>query len=634
MFLCGRSGRTSVWWILLAAALVPLGCTGTLEPGGTSSAGAGAATGGGNGPGSAGNTPQGMGSFVGSAGTPGFPAGGAAAGNGGGAAGTAVSTAGTGAGGGAQASCVGAPVPDAKRVVRLSFNQLSVTLHRLLGDTFGKQIDADFEIGDRAAIARTFPPLSSPREGSVITTGLWQKVDQIASAAGSYVSKHLAEVTPCGAAPSEVCARDFVKTFAESSYRRPLTPAESASILQVFDEVKAIYGTIPEAIQHSVYALLQAPQFLYRSELGDSKDKAGPLTPFELATNLSYFLTDGPPDAALLDAAKQGKFTTPEQVSAQVDRLLALPTTRRNLEGAMFSYFALDNLATVKIDDAAFTTGTEAKPYTGVRESAYREAQLFFESTLWAGPVTGLLTNKRSKINSTLARLYGVTLPSTSDESQFVAVDLPASRAGLITQVAFLASNSRPDVPSVVARGLVVNKALLCANNPPFPEDAGTQAAIADANRSLQSASERERAQFRDKTAPCFGCHRSFDAYGLALDSYDAIGRYRTKDPEGRPIDPSVQLPPSLGATTAKDAVDMQAQIAASPGFASCISKNMLNWALAEGSQLLPESCATQSVVTGFNASDRSYSALLKEIARSAAFMQRAAGEASTGGNP
>ncbi|HTU57208.1 MAG TPA: DUF1588 domain-containing protein, partial [Polyangiales bacterium] len=313
-------------------------------------------------------------------------------------------------------------------------------------------------------------------------------------------------------------------------------------------------------------------------------------------------------------------------LAAQVTRILDQMTAKKNLEGAIFSYFQLDNLATVKIDDAAFTMGTEQRPYTGVRESAYREAQLFLTNTLWSGPVNGLLTSRKSSLNTTLAKLYGVTLPAQTDESSFVQVELPATRAGILTQVAFLASNSRPDVPSVVARGLVVNKALLCSIDPPFPEDEATLAAIADSKKLLENANERARAEYRAKTAPCLACHRNFDAYGLALDTYDLIGRFRTMDPEGRPIDPSVMLPASLGGVNASDAVDMQAKIAASPGFTSCVAKNMLNWALAEGSQLTPTSCSTQNVVSGFEKTDKSFSALLREIAVSPAFTQRNAG--------
>ncbi len=523
--------------------------------------------------------------------------------------------------------CDGSPVSDAKRIVRLSYNQVSNTIHSLFGDTFGQKVDTDFEIGAEAQVARTFPPLASAREGSVIGKTIWPTNDQIASAAGAYALANLNAVTACGAAPTDDCAQTFVKTFAEKAYRRPLTAAETTSITQVYTEVKAIYGTVPEAVQYSVYALVQSPQMLYRTEFGANQAEAGVLTSSEIASALSYFLTDGPPDQPLLDAAKQNKLLTVADLSPHVDRILMTPAARKNLEGAMFSYFKLDNLATVKIDDVAFTNGTAAKPYTGVRESSYREAELFFSNTLWGGPLTGLLTAKKTSINTTLAKFYGLTLPTTpADETTFVPVDLPAERAGLLTQAGFLASNSRPDVPSIVARGLVVNAALLCATNPPFPTDAGTLASIASAKTQLANATSRAQSDFRTTTAPCLGCHLNFDAYGLALDTYDAIGRYRTIDPEGRAIDASVTLPSTAGGGVAKDTIDMETQVANAPGFASCVAKNMLNWSLAEGSQLTPSSCAAQSVAVAFNASDKTFSALLREVAVSQAFTNRNAG--------
>jgi hypothetical protein len=521
-------------------------------------------------------------------------------------------------------TCQGEVVRDNKRIVRLSFNQISRTLHALIDDDFGSTIDVEYQIGPNAAIARTFPPLSSPQEGSAITTGMWQKLDLIASEAGEYTREHLAEVTGCGAEPTDECAQSYVQSFAEQAYRRPLTTTESASILQVYDEVLGIYGTTPEAIQYSVYALLMAPQALYRTEVGATKDQTGPLTQHELASALSYFLTDGPPDSALLTAARDNRLGTPEEIEGQVDRILATPEARKNLEGALFSYFQLDNLAKVKIDNPAFTHGTEENPYTGVRESAYRELELFLTNTLWSEPLTSLLTSRTSYINQTLAPLYGVEVTADGVDD-FVATELPPNRGGLITQVGFLAANSRPDVPSVVARGLAINKALLCQTNPPFPEAQELTDLIEEAGLKLNSASERERADYRTQTSPCSSCHLVFDAYGLALDAYDIIGRYRTEDPEGRPIDPSVTLPALFDNVVAEDAVDMQNKIAASPGFAACFSKNMLNWALAEGSQLTPTSCATEQVVKGFSATDKSLSALLKEVAKSQTFTHRKA---------
>jgi hypothetical protein len=540
---------------------------------------------------------------------------------------TGPSSAGTIQGGNGPVACDGSTVTDSKRIVRLSFNQISNTIHSLFGDTLGQKVDVDYEIGPESQTPRTFPPLANPHELGNIGKTIWPINDQIAAAAGTYTLANLDAVTRCGATPTDACAQSFVKTFAEKAFRRPLTDKEIVSITQVYSEVKTIYGTVPEAIQYSVSALVQSPQMLYRTEFGANQAQAGVLTPHEIASELSYFLTDGPPDAVLLDAAKQGKLATAADITPQVARILAMPAARKNLEGAMFSYFKLDNLATVKIDDSAFTHGTAEKPYTGLRESAYHEAELFFASTLWQSPLTSLLTSKKSSINTTLAAFYGISLPShPADETTFVEVDLPAARAGLMTQVAFLASNSRPDVPSVVARGLVVNAALLCATNPPFPTDANTLAQIASAKTQLAAATSRAQSEFRTTTSPCRGCHSNFDAYGLALDNYDGIGRYRTMDPQGRSIDASVTLPLTAGGGVARDTIDMEVQIANQPGFASCVAKNMLNWALAEGSQLTPASCAARSVARGFNAGDKSFSSLLREVAVSDAFTNRGAG--------
>lgn len=530
-------------------------------------------------------------------------------------------------------TCQGEPVTDSKRIVRLSFNQISRTLHALLGDELGAAVDAKFEIGVDSPVARTFPPLASAQEGSTITTGLWQKVDLVAQYVAEHVRANISEVTSCAEPLDDACAQDFVEAFAERAYRRPITASEASSLGQVYEEVKAIYGTAPDALQFAVYAIMQSQQFLYRTELGDSPTEAGRLTPYEIASALSYFLTDGPPDAALLEAAAMNALATREQVGAQVDRILATEVAQTNLTSALFSYFQLDTLATVKIDNPAFTSGTPERPYTGVRESAYHELELFLGHTLWHEPLTAVLTSKTSFINETLAPLYGVTLPAGGGgganqfaEERFVETQLPDNRSGILTSVGFLASNSRPDVPSVVARGLVVNKALLCQSNPPFPEQPELTALIEEAGLKLATASERERSDYRIETSPCASCHVVFDAYGLALDSYDIVGRYRTEDPEGRPIDPSVTLPPLFDNEVAGNAVEMQAKIASNPGFDACFTRNMLNWAMAEGSQLTPTSCATEAIVNRYLETDRTLSSLLREVAMSESFTQRNAG--------
>jgi len=137
--------------------------------------------------------------------------------------------------------------------------------------------------------------------------------------------------------------------------------------------------------------------------------------------------------------------------------------------------------------------------------------------------------------------------------------------------------------------------------------------------------SERERAQYRHDTAPCLGCHPSFDPFGLALESYDVIGRYRTMDAEGRAIDPSVTLPPIAGGKAVANAVEMGKALADTGAFASCLGTKLITYALAE-TGVTGNSCASKAVADQFAASDHSFTALARAVALSKTLSQRTPG--------
>lgn len=615
--------------LAVAGVAFATGCTGSIDQGPGGMAGAGPRAGTGNttagnanaGTGNGSTVGQGGGTSQGGTGTNGgaAPNGGMGTTNGG------VGTTGgqgTIAGGSGPVACEGQPVINAKRFVRLSFSQISTSIRSIFGATLADQVDTTALIGTKATEPRAFPPLAAGAEGSTIVPQIWQNLDKIAAQTGTYTLANLNAVTACGAAPTDACATMFINTFAQKVFRRPLTAAEKTSLTQLYNEVKGFYTTIPEAIQHAVYGIMQAPWFVYRTELGASKDQAGVLTHYELASSLSYYLTDGPPDQALLDAAAASKLGTKAELLAQATRILGTPVARKNLESALVVYFKVDEVLGSVAVDPLFTNG--------LKSAAYTESERFIAANLWSGPLAGLLTSKKTQINQALATIYGITtFPPAGvmlDANMFAPVDLPANRAGILTQVAFLAAKSRQEEASVVGRGLQINAALMCAKNPPFPEDQATKDAITAAGVSLANATEREKADYRAKTVPCLGCHTNIDPYGLVLENYDLIGRYQTTDHAGRPVNTALTLPPGAGSLAVTDAVDMATKLASGNAFVSCVAKNMINWALMEGSSLTPGSCAAQGVVAAFNAGDKSFSKLLSEVAASDAFMNRNAG--------
>jgi len=178
----------------------------------------------------------------------------------------------------------------------------------------------------------------------------------------------------------------------------------------------------------------------------------------------------------------------------------------------------------------------------------------------------------------------------------------------------------------VVGRGLLVNASFLCATNPAFPSNLATM--IDQIKMQLANETERAKSDYRRNTAPCSGCHPNFDPYGLALENYDGIGRYRTMDEMNRAIDASVTLPALAGGGTVNGAVELGAALASGGAFANCVAKNLLNFALAEtpSNPVPTNACAVRGISDQFKSTDGTFSSLVRGIAVSPTLASRIGG--------
>jgi hypothetical protein len=538
-----------------------------------------------------------------------------------------------------------------KRLVRLTDNQLVNTYTALF-----RGAAADMFTGEEIAPAnlRAFPPLATI--GTTIGQSAFDLRDRAAKRAMAYVGTNLGTLTTCGATPSDAaCGLAAVLKFAEAAYRRPLVAEETASYQTLWSQLTTTNGgSIAEAIQFGYASVLLSPGFLYRTEVGSDWNSAGPLTAYELASELSYFLTDGPPDQELLTAAATNQLTDAatgkEALRTHARRLLASDAGKRNIEAAMISYFQLTAVPGVIIDEG---TVPGIQVTSGLKNSMLREAEEFLKNILWQGSLGDLVTSRRTWINSQIAPVYGLTLQN-ADVNTFTEVMLPEDRAGLLTLSPFLTSKSRPEGTSVVGRGLAVNAALVCAENPPFPEG---NTIVEDAIASQSGWTEKQKADFRAdpmKGAVCAGCHSQFDAMGLVLENYDAVGRFRTADPKGNAIDQvwtTSKLPRSFDFDQDGDGAPEPAMVAGPTHLAQallrdeptwgtnaltrCMALNFINFALADESQgsarasngVPADSCAVRAVTDAFaRSSDKSFTSLLAEIAASETLGNRTPG--------
>ncbi len=501
--------------------------------------------------------------------------------------------------------------PPPAAMVRLSYRQLGNSTTAQLGPEAMMGVDI-VELNKRE-----FQTLLN--EGASIDGQVLPKLVTIAEAAANSLvdAARFASITKCAAPATDACAQGYLKNYAEASYRRPLTTDETTSMLQLYADLKTAGNSIEESTRYTLEGITISPPTLYRTEFGDKNaDGLYALNGYERASQLSYFITNGPPDQPLLDAAKAGMLATSEQVGPHVSRLITQPAAATNLEEVMTAYYRLSDLYTAIKDPMLFPK------YQGLVQSMYSETQTFIQKMLWQGTVNDFLTTRKTFIDDKLATFYGVQYPGGTG---FVPFEFPTGqRKGLVTQASFLAMHSRTNTTSVVSRGLYINSYILCGQGIPPPPSDPANAAKIDALNKNTMLNEREKADVRAKTSPCNGCHASFDQYGLVLETYDAIGASRAAYPDGKPIDTSVTLPDAVGGGAAKDVTELMDTVTQNGTYSRCLSTNMLKYALGGAGTVSAADCSVKSIHDAFKATDQSFANMVRGVALSKTLALRA----------
>jgi PAS domain-containing protein len=350
------------------------------------------------------------------------------------------------------------------------------------------------------------------------------------------------KAVPCTptATDDAVCMRQVVEAVAPVAWRRPLTETEITRLVGVGLTGATAFGQFEMGARNVISAVLQSPHFLYIVEIGEP-DPENPavrrLTPAELVTRMSFFLINSTPPKVLLDAAAEGALNDEAGIRALAEQLVNQPEARASINAFYDEVYMLRNLATTPKDDALFPDFTPS-----VRAAMREETLRLVEDVVWVRDADAreVLDSDHTFVNGELATLYGY--PGVTGD-QWVKVTPPGEqgRAGFLTHGAFLARASHAESTSPTRRGAFILDTILCDPVPPPPPsvtpilpDDGTPKPV---KKKLEQHMNNEG---------CKECHARMDPLGLALEPFDAIGRYRTED-VGFPIDPSGETP-DLGA--------------------------------------------------------------------------------------
>lgn len=369
-------------------------------------------------------------------------------------------------------------------------------------------------------------------------------------------------------------ARLALARLAERAFRRPVSAEERARVRAVFDRARSEGADWEEAVQAGIVFVMSSPNFLFRPESGSGKpDSQGDvaLTPYELATRLAYFVWASVPDKQLLDAAKAGTLSQPEELASHVDRMLRDPRARGLADGFATQWLLLRKLEAIQADKQTFPTFTSQ-----LREAMAEESlRLFGRIVREDLPVTEFFESKTTTLNGLLARHYGIE--PKSDEWETYPVP-PGRQLGILGHASILTVTSNPNRTSPVKRGKFVLEHLLGTPLPPPPPNVGV---IPDDATSVKALSIKDRMERHRKDPSCVGCHRAMDPIGFALESFDGIGRTRTHDEGGFPVEKGGELPDGTkieGPTGLKRAI-----LAREDEFVRHLGSQLFTYALGRG---------------------------------------------------
>lgn len=411
---------------------------------------------------------------------------------------------------------------------------------------------------------------------------------------------------------SPEAARKIIERLVSRAYRRPAASGEVDRLVRLWGAATAGGESFESGIEWALEAILVSPQFLFRVERDpgpDDEDRVRELDPFELATRISYFLWSSMPDEELFEQARRG--TLRANLDSQVRRMLADRRSEALIENFALQWLQLRHLDRVEPDRRQFRSFDDQ-----LRADMLTEARLLFGHVLREDrSILELLDADYAFLNERLARHYGI---DGVRGEEFRQVRLGSSpRGGVLTLAAVLTVTSNPTRTSAVKRGRWILDNIL-GEPPPDPPPGVPQ--LAEDRRAVQSGSLRERLEQHRADPNCAVCHRKMDALGFAMENFDPVGAWRTKDGPFA-IDASGELPDGE-RFAGPDELKAVLLSSGRESFTRCLTEKMLTYALGRGLERY-DRCATEAIAKNLSEHGYRLSALVLAIIRSDPFQKR-----------
>ena len=425
-----------------------------------------------------------------------------------------------------------------------------------------------------------------------------------------------------GAGAERECAEQILSELARRAYRGTATEHDVGELLEFYASGSRQRG-FEAGIQTAIERLLTSPKFLFRIERNPPSVEPGaafPLDDLELASRLSFFLWSSIPDDELLGLAEAGRLSDPSAYEAEILRMLRDPKARALVENFAGQWLYLRNLDGFVPNSVGFPNFDD-----NLRQGLRTETELFFASIVEEDrSVLDLMTADYTFLNERVAKHYGV--PGVYGP-HFRRVELADERRfGLLGKGSVLMVSSHTDRTSPVVRGKWVLENVLGTPPPAPPPDVPALEEIDPEGKMTF----RQRLEAHRENPACAGCHAMMDPIGFALENFDAVGAWRTREKgfSSPPIDASGEL---MDGTVVSGPAELRRAIMKDPEiFASTVVQKLMTYALGRGLRA-GDMPIVRGIVRETAEDDYRFSSIVLAVARSVPFTMRQAPPAGTG---
>lgn len=306
-------------------------------------------------------------------------------------------------------------------------------------------------------------------------------------------------------------AYQLLNNFLPKAFRRPIKTDEIKPYLALVKHRLSQNDCFEDAMKRTYIAILTSPEFLFHKS--SRKDN-----PYKLASRLSYWLWNSPPDELLLAKAKSGALLKKAVLLTEVDRLLNDKKSHRFIKDFSDQWLQLHRINETMPDKKLYPEysillhkGMEQEVHAFVKEMISRNL-----------PIKNLVNSDFAMLNQSLSELYKIDNVNGVD-TRYVKLPRESVRGGLLTQAAILKLTANGTTTSPVTRGVWVMDRLL-NNPPPLPPDN-----VSDVDPDTRGTTTiREQLEKHRSNSNCSICHAKIDGPGFAMESFDPLGGFRT----------------------------------------------------------------------------------------------------------